>query len=67
MSRDKKLLDSKSTKEEVEESHPSRTIYEDTNDDVWDSCTFAGTEKNVKAFVAALEKMAPDYNVEVKK
>ena len=53
--------------EEVEESHPSRTIYEDTNDDVWDSCTFAGTEKNVKAFVAALEKMAPDYHVEMKK
>ena len=67
MSRDKKLLDRKSAKEEVEESHPSRTIYEDTNDDVWDSCTFAGTEKNVKAFVAALEKMAPDYHVEMKK
>ena len=70
MSRDKKLLDRKSAKEEVEESHPSRPPSEKPHAqiDEWEyTRMLSGTAENVKAFVAALEKMAPDYHVEVKK
>jgi len=70
MSRDKKLLDRKSAKEEVEESHPSRPPSEKPHAqiDEWEyTRMLSGTPENVKAFVAALEKMAPDYHVEVKK